>query len=236
MNIVDYVILGIVGISILFGLYRGFISSVLNTGGCLLSFGLSFYFTPKLASVVQGNVSLQETLSHYTDISSRLGDLDLALTNVRDLGLEKITEIISRVDLPQPLAALLESNLVNQVYAGEASVQTVQDYLSQTILTACINILCFLVCFLVCYLVIALVVNLLKAIFRFPVLKQLDGLAGGAFGLLRGALLCYVLIALVPLVQTMVPIDMVTDLVAESTFAPFFNNGNLILAIINGKL
>ena len=34
MNIVDYVILGIVGISILFGLYRGFISSVLNTGGC----------------------------------------------------------------------------------------------------------------------------------------------------------------------------------------------------------
>ncbi len=236
MNIVDYVILGIVGISILFGLYRGFISSVLNTGGCLLSFGLSFYFTPKLANIVQGNVSLQETLSHYTDISSRLGDLDLALTNVRELGREKITEVISRVSLPEPLAQLLESNLVNQVYAGEISVQTVQDYISQTILSACINILCFLVCFVVLYVVIAIVVNLLKAVFRFPVLKQLDGLAGGAFGLLRGALICYVLMALVPMVETMVPIDMVTDLIAESTLAPIFNNGNLILAIINGKL
>ena len=33
MNIVDYVILGIIGVSVLFGFYRGFISSVLNTGG-----------------------------------------------------------------------------------------------------------------------------------------------------------------------------------------------------------
>ena len=30
MNIVDYVIIGIIGISVLFGLYRGFIASVLN--------------------------------------------------------------------------------------------------------------------------------------------------------------------------------------------------------------
>ncbi len=236
MNIVDYVILGIVGISIIFGLYRGFISSVLNTGGCLLSFGLSFYFTPKLAGIVQGNVSLQETLSHYTDISSRLGDLDLALTNVRELGLDKISEIISRVSLPEPLAQLLESNLANQVYAGQASVQTVQDYLSQTILSACISIICFIVCFAVIYLVIAIVVNLLKAVFRFPILKQLDGLAGGAFGLLRGALICYVVMAVVPMVETMVPIDMVTELIDESMLAPVFNNGNMILAIINGKL
>lgn len=236
MNIVDYVILGIVGISIIFGLYRGFISSVLNTGGCLLSFGLSFYFTPKLAGIVQGNVSLQETLSHYTDISSRLGDLDLAMTNVRELGLDKISEIISRVSLPEPLAQLLESNLANQVYAGQASVQTVQDYLSQTILSACISIICFIVCFAVIYLVIAIVVNLLKAVFRFPILKQLDGLAGGAFGLLRGALICYVVMAVVPMVETMVPIDMVTELIDESMLAPVFNNGNMILAIINGKL
>ena len=32
MNIVDYVIIGIIGISVLFGLYRGFIASVLNMG------------------------------------------------------------------------------------------------------------------------------------------------------------------------------------------------------------
>ena len=48
------------------------------------------------------------------------------------------------------------------------------DYVSQTILSASINIICFLVCFVALYLVIAIVVNLLRAVFRFPLLKQLD--------------------------------------------------------------
>ena len=108
--------------------------------------------------------------------------------------------------------------------------------ISQTILQASINIICFLVSFLVLYIVLAIVLNLLKAVFRFPVLKQLNGLAGGAFGFLRGLLVCLVLFTLVPLVQTVIPLDMVNDLIAQSTLAPIFSNGNLILAIMNGKL
>ena len=81
-----------------------------------------------------------------------------------------------------------------------------------------------------------IIVNLLKAIFRFPVLKQLNALAGGAFGLLRGALLCFVLFALMPLVLTVVPVEGLNDLVDASTLAPLFNSGNLILSIMNGHL
>ena len=44
------------------------------------------------------------------------------------------------------------------------------------------------------------------------------------------------LFTLVPLVQTVIPLDMVNDLIAKSTLAPIFSNGNLILAIMNGKL
>ena len=53
MNIVDYVIIGILGISVLVGLYRGFVSSVLNTGSCLISFGLSFWLSPKLVDLIK---------------------------------------------------------------------------------------------------------------------------------------------------------------------------------------
>lgn len=47
MNIVDYVIIGIIGISVLFGLYRGFIASVLNMGCGLMSFLASFWVSPE---------------------------------------------------------------------------------------------------------------------------------------------------------------------------------------------
>lgn len=236
MNIVDYVVLGVLGLSILFGFYRGFVSTVLNSGGCLVSLILSFILYPKAAALIQGNQELVRTLLHYTDASSRLGDLELALTNVATLTQNKIAEIVAKVQLPPPLDTLLQVNLEQQVYGINSGIDTVADYVSQTILTACINIICFLLCFALIYLALALLVNMLKAIFRFPVLKQLDWLAGGVFGLLRGVVICYAVFALVPLVQTVVPIDMIAELFEQSTLAPIFNNGNLILGIMNGRL
>ena len=235
MNVVDYVILGVIGLSVLFGIYRGFVASVLNMGGCLISFGLSFWLYPKAAGLIQNNQELTRTLMHYTDASSRIGDLELAISNVSQLTQTKITEILSKVNLPAPLNTLLEVNLENQVWA-QAGITTVSDYVSQTILTAATNIICFLVCFIVLYLAVSIVLNLIRAVFRFPLLKQLDWLAGGAFGFARGMILCYALFAVVPLALTMVPFDQVSEMIDQSHLAAFFNNGNLILSIMNQRL
>ena len=109
-------------------------------------------------------------------------------------------------------------------------------YVTQTIVSALMNVICFVVTFVLLLILFHVIVNLLKAIFRFPVLKQLNSLAGGLFGLLRGALLCFVLFALMPLVQTVVPVEGLGEMVEASALAPMFNSGNLILAIMNGHL
>lgn len=236
MNIVDYVIIGVVAISVLFGLYRGFVASVLNMGGGLISFLSSFALYPKLAALIQNNQELQRTLLHYTDASSRIGDLELAITNVAGLGKEGIEQVLQNVKLPAPLDSILRVNLENLVYGTQGAASTVSDYVSQTILQASINIICFLLCFVGLYIAISLGMNLIRAVFRFPVLKQLDGLAGGVFGLLRGILLCLVVFTLIPLVQTMLPLDFINELLEESTLAPIFMNGNLITAIMNKQL
>lgn len=236
MNIVDYLIIGVVAVSVLFGLYRGFVASVLNMGGGLISFLASFALYPKLAALIQNNQELQRTLLHYTDASSRIGDLELALTNVVNLGREGIEQVIANVNLPAPLDSILQVNLENLAYGTQGAATTVADYVSQTILQASINIICFLVCFAALYIVISIGLNLIRAVFRFPVLKQLDGLAGGVFGLLRGILVCLAVFTLMPLVQTMVPLTIITELMNESTLAPIFMNGNLITAIMNKQL
>ena len=236
MNIVDYLIIGVVAVSVLFGLYRGFVASVLIMGGGLISFLASFALYPKLAALIQNNQELQRTLLHYTDASSRIGDLELALTNVVNLGREGIEQVIANVNLPAPLDSILQVNLENLAYGTQGAATTVADYVSQTILQASINIICFLVCFAALYIVISIGLNLIRAVFRFPVLKQLDGLAGGVFGLLRGILVCLAVFTLMPLVQTMVPLTIITELMNESTLAPIFMNGNLITAIMNKQL
>ena len=233
MNIVDYIVIGVIGVSVLFGLYRGFVSTVLNTGGALVSFGLSFWLYPQLAEVIQGNAELKRTLLTYTDAASRIGDLETSIMNVVQLSADRIAEVVSKANLPPPLDTLLKSNLEQHVFTG---VNSVSGYVSDTVLSACINIICFILCFAAVFLALSILVNLLRAVFRFPVLKQLDGLAGGAFGLLRGLLLCYVLFTVTPMILTMVPVDLVSKLIAESTLAPLFTGGNLVLAIMNGKL
>lgn len=236
MNVVDYVIIGVVAVSVLFGLYRGFVASVLSMGGGLISFLASFALYPKLAAVIQNNEELQRTLLHYTDASSRIGDLELALTNVVNLGREGIAQVLSNVQLPAPLDSILQVNMENLVYGTQGAASTVADYVSQTILQSSINIICFIVCFAGIYLIFSLASNLIRAVFRFPVLKQADALAGGIFGLLRGVLLCLIVFTLIPLVQTMVPLDIINELLDESQLAPIFMNGNLITAIMNKQL
>ena len=226
MNVVDIVILAILGLSVLVGLYRGFISSVASMGGCLLSLGLSFWLSPKLADVIQNNPDILRTLASYTDAATKLGDQSLAASSVATLTENGIAEIINRVSLPAPLSTLLQNNLQNKVFGTAADVGT---YISQTIIGAILNVICFIVCFLALMLVIHLVISFLKVVFKFPVLKQLNSLAGGIFGLLRGALLCFVAFALLPMKE-------VSQLVEQSALAPLFNSGKLILAVMKGKL
>ncbi len=235
MNIIDIIILGILGVSVLVGLYRGFVSSVASLGSCVLSLGLSFWLNPKLVAWVQSNPDLIRTLMSYTDAGTRIGDQTLAQTSVSALGSGGIAEIISKVNLPGPLANLLQNNLQNQVFQG-AGISRVGDYVSQTIVGAVLNVICFLICFLALFLALHLVLGFLKVLFRFPVLKQMNALAGGAFGLLRGVLLCFLAFALLPLVQTAIPVDNLSGLVAGSTLAPLFNSDRLISAIMNGHL
>ena len=222
MNIVDYVIIGVIAVSVLFGMYRGFIASVLSMGGGLVSFLASFGLYPRLAALIQNNPELQRTLLHYTDASSRIGDLELALTKAASLDQEGISQVLQNVSLPAPLDSILRVNLENLVYGASGS--------------ASINIICFLACFFGLYLAISLVLNLIRAVFRFPMLRCADVLTGGVFGFLRGLLICLAFFTLVPLVQTMLPMDIINQLIAESQLAPIFMNGNLITAIMNKKL
>ncbi len=233
MNIVDYVILGIIAVSVLFGIYRGFIASVLNTGGCLIAFIASFLLYPRVTEFIASNPELQRTLLTYTDASSRIGDLATSIQRVGNLTAKTISDIVSRAGLPESMANLLQNNLSGQVYGAS---ETVSDYVSRTVLGASTNILSFIVVFLALYLVISLLLSAIRAIFRLPVLKQLDGFAGAIFGLLRGALFVFILFALLPLVQTMAPMDSINELIEASQFAPYFNNGALMTAIMNGSM
>ena len=212
----------------MFGLYRGFIQSVLNLAGGLLAFVGSFLLFPSLADVLSSNTDITRLISTYTDSGSLLGDLDLSSRAVSSLGEAGVATVVEKAALPEPIGTLLEHNLEQQVFSPLGNLATnVGDYVNQTILSVSINVLCFLLCFVVCFVVATIVVNLLRAVFRYPVLKHLDWLAGGVFGLMLGVVLCFAIFTVLPEFR---------ELVDQSALAQVFENGNLIISIMNRRL
>lgn len=221
----------------LLGLYRGFIQSVLNLAGGLLAFIGSFLLFPKVADVVSSNTDITRMISTYTDSGSLLGDLDLSSRAVSSLSTDAVASIVQRADLPQPIGTLLQHNLDQQVFSPLGNLATnVGDYVNQTILSVSINVICFILCFIICFVVMTIVVNLIRAVFQFPVLKHLDWLAGGVFGFLLGVILCFVAFTVLPLMESVIPLEEFRTLVDQSALAKVFENGNLIISIMNRRL
>ncbi len=237
MNVIDYGIILLIGLCVLLGCYRGFIQTLLNLGGSLLSFAGAFWLSPKLADALSANTEVVRLISSYTDSNSILGDLDLSSRAVDALSSSNIAAIVQKANLPDPIGKLLQANLSEKVFSPLGDLATtVGDYVNQTILSVSINVLCFIACFLVCFIVITILVNLLKSVFHFPVLKQLDWLAGGVFGLVIGCVLCFILFTAMPLIQSVIPIPEFQDLVTQSALVKVFENGNLIVSIMNRQL
>ena len=235
MNVIDIVILAVMAISVIYGLYRGFLHTILSVACCLISLMVAFTFGPRLSAAVSGSQGVYSTLATYTDAVARVGDYGLASTPVDQLTDGVIHQILQNVSLPASIAQVLENNLRGQSFA-QAGYNTVNQYVTYTVVGVAVNVLCFLACFIACYLVLSVIVSLIQHVFRLPILKQLDWLAGGAFGFVRGFLLLHIFFLVIPILSTVIPLDTFNELLAQSTLAGMFQSNWLFGSVISWKL
>ncbi|HOQ64067.1 MAG TPA: CvpA family protein, partial [Clostridia bacterium] len=139
----------------------------------------------------------------------------------------------SSVSFPEPIENLLRNNIITQAFSGKG-LATVNDYVSNTLIQSILSVLSFLACFLIAYLIWMFIVSIIRNVFEFPVLRQLDWLAGALFGLARGAVICYLLVLLIPLIQVAVPDERFAAFMQNSQVADLFRNDGLFVRIIKG--
>ena len=227
-NIVDWIIIAVIAVSVIYGLYRGFINGVLSVAALIASAALSFALCGDLAAWLNQNKTLVDTLIYYTDAGSRINNLDLSLLPVSQVTESALSQILQSANLP----SAFEMAFVGS-FSSAAQSMNIAQLLSQTIVSVSLTILSFLICFLLSYVVCTFVIHLVGYVFELPVLRHLDALAGGMFGLLRGVMLVFIFFALVPIVLAVVPVDFVSDTIAASRLAPYFDS-RIILTIIRG--
>ena len=231
INIIDICILIVLGVSVVFGLYRGFISGVLSVAAVIGSTAFAFAAGGQLAAWLSSNQTLVDTLRYYTDAGSRINDLSLSVLTKAQVSSENVlSQILQKANLHPTFA----ETFIKQFQLAPDSM-SISELMSQTIVSVSLSIISFLICFLIAFVVLSFVIHLIQYVFELPVLRHLDSLIGGVFGLARGVLLVFIFFALVPIVLAVVPVEQLGELIEASALAPIFDS-QIILTILRGGI
>jgi len=234
MNIIDIALLLILLSSIAFGMYRGAVASLWGLIAGVVSYPLTLLIAPHLSAWLGSFGGVMELLATYTDANALVGDYTLATTAVYGMSQSALQAVINSLDLPDTILGILQSNMQQCVFAS-AGLVTVNDYVAYTIVAVSLQAVSFVCTYVLCSTVLHFIINMLNHVFRFPVLKHFDGLMGGVFGALRGMLILYVLFLLVPILLTVIPVNLVSKLFEDSTLANVFSSSGFFIRVVTGK-
>lgn len=229
MNIIDIIILVILGLSLVAGMYKGFLASMLSLLGFCGAWIGAYATYGFLASTVSNNLDLMSLFTNLIGAADLFDTPELANLDVVNATAANIEQAISEINIPL-ISDLFRSNVGGQVFANQGLTK-MYEYLTQTLLTSALNVVSFIIMFAIIYIAVLLVVNLLNNVFRFPELRHLDWFLGGVFGMVRGAVIVMLIFAVIPTVSSALEsmnISLLSDLVNASTFGKFFESSNLV--------
>ena len=243
MNLLDIVILAILAFYLISGMYRGSITSFLGTAGFIAAWFGAIRFYPQVAHMALSNQTLMAVLNQYLEPESFFTSHQIATTSVAEVisgGETAIQSAIAAVS--KQLSVILrafEANVRSQVFQN-LGITTLADYLDQTIWQAIFNVAAFLLCFIALYVLAMLIVNLLDHVISFPRIRGFDWLVGGLLGLVRGVVICILVLYLLPAVAQIVSPEFAKNITETSVLMnfvksfDFVNVGQTITRLIGG--
>ena len=206
MNILDILIVVVLGFSLCAGLYKGFLSSLLATAALVGSWFGARAIYARVADIALSNTTLVNAMTNYLEPSTFFEDGGSALVSNLSGNTVQIANYADTIGKKIPfLRDAFETNLVRESFQG-LNLNTVADYFGRTLWEGVFNVLAFIVCFALIYAVALLLINLLDHVFRFPLLTGIDWLLGGVCGLIRGLVIVMLIVVIaMPIVSVFVP-------------------------------
>ena len=243
LNLMDITIIVILAFYLISGMYRGFITSLLGTFGFVGAWFGAQQMYPRVAQLALSNQTLMAVLNQYLEPESFFSSHAQAVTTVSEViagGESAIQNAVASVsDKLTVISKAFEANIRAQMFQP-LGINTLADYLDQTIWQAIFNVVAFLVCFIALYVMACLLVNLLDHVISFPLVRGFDWLLGGLFGLARGLVMVVLVLSLLPAIVQIVSPEFADSLRTGSALysyvmqMDFLNVGKLVTSLIGG--
>ncbi|MEG1990671.1 MAG: CvpA family protein [Christensenella sp.] len=234
MNFINLnlIIIFFIAIYILQGFHKGFLISVANTIGMVISWIVGFLFSPLMSQAIAKGSFYKFLLQFTNGVDLLQANGNLAVTTLSPI---QIDSIVQNANVPFPFDKLITQNMTNQVFEPQG-YHTVSEYFGYTTTNIVVNIFSFLIIYLIARIVISLLINAVNYANPLPVLRKFDSVAGGVVGVLRGILGMFALFIMLPVIMISLPTDFISPLIANSSMSEFFYQSNFLLNGISGMI
>ena len=203
------------------GAFRGLIKTVYSLIIVVAVTVLTTIFAPKLTTYLKNNTTWDDALQSKTE------------SFLRDRGILSDGRQIDLDELPVP------DSIKNKISGGVAdysgkTAEIYNDFVVETVSGIIFSAIVYIVMFVLLLALAGVIGILLNVIEKLPVLKQINKLAGGAAGLVKGLLIVWIAAILVMILSnTPIGIKIAAD-IDGNVFLKFLYDKNLIMYFLTG--
>lgn len=201
--LIDLIILAIIALSTFIGYKKGLIK---------VAFGLVSFILAIAISVV-----LYKPVSNFI----------INYTPIDDMIENTVQDRLSSSDITKEETENIVSNYYKNI--KNASTDVIADGISKTI----INISCMIIVFIVSKLILLLFKFIGDLISKLPLIKQVNNIGGFLYGILKGFIIVYILLAIVAIISPIVNINEVVSMINDSIIANIMYNNNIIFMLFS---
>lgn len=226
MNIVDYIIVGILFVSAVHGWYIGFILSFFNIAGYIIAGILAKLYYSTAAIWIAKMTNLDENINSFIKESMGSNIVNTGVSSIEN-GSEVINEIPSEElnQMIENLPSILKTPIIENI-----------NGLSSELTGIILNILGIIGVFIVALILIKILVAILNTIAKIPGLKEINRGGGLILGTLKGAIVVLIGFFVLTLFIGTNPNHIVSTYVFESQIGLWIYQHNILIWLIKPEL
>lgn len=212
--VLDILIVLILAINIFIGYKKGLIKLAVSLVAVLISVIITLILYKPVSNLIISNTQIDEKIE-ATIIENGTSKKEDE-TGASEEKEKKYNEIVEKY--VQDAVTEEKDNIVESV-AGTLSVKI-------------INIASMIIIFIIVRLLLILLVFVADTIAKLPILKQFNEVGGIVYGVIKGLIIIYVLLAIVFFIVYMTNSTQISEIVNQTIITKFMYNNNIILNII----
>lgn len=215
--LLDLIVIGIILLSTFLGYKKGLIGVAFKIASFIIAVIITLILYKPVSNIIIKNTTWDDNIQ--TTIYE-----SIAGTNIEEG--QKITK--EETNLPSVVVNYINDGIEETI---QETKENVAQIVSQNLAKSIIQIITMLAIFIIARIALIFAKVLLEAIAELPLIKQFNEAGGILYGILRGAVMIFVLLAIASFVLPMINQTTILSAIEQSFVTKFLYNHNIILML-----